>query len=618
MDTLAAHSAAHTETGGRSCPFQAQESTDISLSPADQLSFAKHKRLSSALVRSAAGQPEFHIYYGNKEVIFDEPELFPFAQALVQRRCFAAGEAVSWGPGYSWRGICKLLSALVVEEVLVRATTEGREPERSEGAVPALLPRSGNLTARSWTECAELTRELGGREVELGYLELLVPVYRVAHATLDADGRQVGEANVFPPSLRLDVVTEWRICQYPGSRFQDPCPMNVSALKAMTRHWRPLMLLVARLRDEYLERYPEAAAAMNLGHVEQLCSLILGYPTYFLQRQRGRVENGELHPLLSSMFRVTDGLRLSAQALLTTPSDELTLPLSPYAKRSSTEIYEYTERTLGFMSAFGVCAGPRHLVEEFLALVIEGKERPGLRETPLGADVEAFLASQRAAFDYGLLGLESYAISSSLWGLIAKTYVELETALAAIAEPASALLEELRAVVAARVAHLKQQTMLARPDLRQVYEERYAHMYHQAEHGLGVANPRALPTLLAPCLHPADATLRAQLEALLTRRWQGTLAAPAPSLRMLGAILFDYFKREQAIVRAGGFTQQRVNALLGRSQPVRALCGADLAIHNHFLPTNPPFPYLEQDLREVLQVAVTVTAANIEIRDLLA
>ena len=35
-------------------------------------------------------------------------------------------------------------------------------------------------------------------------------MFRVAHIALDAEGRQVSEANVFPPALRLDVDTEWR------------------------------------------------------------------------------------------------------------------------------------------------------------------------------------------------------------------------------------------------------------------------------------------------------------------------------------------------------------------------------------------------------------------------
>jgi len=49
-------------------------------------------------------------------------------------------------------------------------------------------------------------------------------VYRIPHPALDGDDRQVGEANVWPPGLRLDRETEWRVCQYPGSRYRDVAP----------------------------------------------------------------------------------------------------------------------------------------------------------------------------------------------------------------------------------------------------------------------------------------------------------------------------------------------------------------------------------------------------------
>ena len=72
---------------------------------------------------------------------------------------------------------------------------------------------------RTWFECEAITRELTGHPLELGYLEAIVPIYRVAHIALDAEGRQVGEANVFPKPLRLDIPTEWRTCPHPGKPF---------------------------------------------------------------------------------------------------------------------------------------------------------------------------------------------------------------------------------------------------------------------------------------------------------------------------------------------------------------------------------------------------------------
>jgi hypothetical protein len=597
------------EALGASCPMNRRSDSEPAIFPHEELCFAKRRRVQSAYVRSVNGELEFHIYYGNKEVIFDEPELFPFAETLVREAQFAAGATTSWGSGYSWQQMSKVLGALVLDGVLARTAEADSEAKGKDGVVSSLLPPAVRSEPVSWLQCEQLTRELGGHEVELGYLELLVPVYRIAHANLDADGRQVGEANVYPPALRLDVATEWRTCQYPGSRFQDQCPMNVSALKAMTKYWKPLMRVIHRLRGEYLERFPEARAGLNLGDVERLCTLILAFPTYFLHRTRNRLENGELHPLLSAMFRVTDGLRLSLQAMMTTPTDEP--PLSPTEYRTCDEIYSYTERTLGFISAYGVCSGPRHLIEEFLAVVITGKCVPGSEVLTLDPEIEDFLGCLKPAFDYGLRALEAYAVSSSLWGLIAQTYSELASALERVPEPERASVAEFAELVERRVEHLREQTLLATSEQRLVYERIYAHMYQCAERGLGTAEPSELKAGLQPISQISDGAARQKLELLLATRFGAQPAEKSEWLSSLAATLMDYFKREQAIVRFGGEVQRSVNALLERAQPKQALSGADLAIHNRFLPTVPPFPYVEDDLLAALRIRVSVTESQL-------
>lgn len=70
-----------------------------------------------------------------------------------------------------------------------------------------------------------------------GHFEAVVPSYRIAHPALDGEDRQVGEVNVFPPGLRIERATEWRVCQYPGSRFRDDIipPVNGRALARAAR-----------------------------------------------------------------------------------------------------------------------------------------------------------------------------------------------------------------------------------------------------------------------------------------------------------------------------------------------------------------------------------------------
>ena len=255
--------------------------------------------------------------------------------------------------------------------------------------------------------------ELFGRPLDIGWLELVVPIFRVAHMAMDADGRQVGEANAFPPMLRVDVPTRWRTCIYPGSRHLHDKPMNVSALKAMRAHWGPMMAMLLRVRATYLRRCPDALAGWTVGHLERLSTAVLTLPAWQLMRRDGRVANGALHPVLSSMFRVTDGLRMTMHHMLFIPFGEPTR--HPDTPMTAAEVHAYAERAFSFISDHGVCAGPKAMVDEFLAVLVDGATpRDGLPAV-LDPALEAATADIEPAIDYAMLGLQAYAAVFSLW-----------------------------------------------------------------------------------------------------------------------------------------------------------------------------------------------------------
>ena len=67
------------------------------------------------------GDAAIVIASGAREVTFDEPDLFPFAERLAAlQRGFQAGEATGWGGGYEWSRIREIFEALLRERVLVR------------------------------------------------------------------------------------------------------------------------------------------------------------------------------------------------------------------------------------------------------------------------------------------------------------------------------------------------------------------------------------------------------------------------------------------------------------------------------------------------------------------
>jgi hypothetical protein len=445
-------------------------------------------------------------------------------------------------------------------------------------------------------------------------LELVVPIFRVAHLALDAEGRQVGEANVFPKPLRLDVPTEWRTCPHVGSRYQDDRPMNVTALKSMRKHWAQMMMSLLRIRDAYLRRFPKARHGWTVGDLERLSSLVLTVPAYLLMRTQHPVENGHLHPVLSSMFRVTDGVRMTMHQMLFFPVVEPTLP--PDAPMTSAEIYAYAERNYVFHSNHGVCAGPKAMIEEFLNVLVDGQPVEGAESVVLDAPVQAALEDLDPAFDYGLYGLQAHAVVFSLWPAMGRTYDQLWTIVEAWSEDSSGTLGAFRERLQSDVKLLRTETLLRTDEWRVSRERAYADMYAQSASGLGpdssgeTLSERIAPVWAAHHAHTAD-----QLRTVLKRRFCGTAIAEGPQLESLVARLMDYFRQEQAIVKAACEIQQRINRLLGRTLPTRPFTASEIDIYHLMLGDVARLPYLVDELEEMLGLRIVVTRDTIEISD---
>ena len=598
------------------CPLAAASRQQISLAAADELFFPKHKSVITQYSTDESGITELHLYYGAKEISFDLPELFAFGENLAKQACFVAGSATSWGEGYEWPQVRELLEQLLEEGVLQRTEAMSSNPIFSRVKIyPSPLPPAASTVPRTWFESEEITRELTGYALELGYLELVIPIFRVAHIALDTEGHQVGEANVFPKPLRLDVPTEWRGCPHPGSRYQTERPMNVTALKSMRKHWPQIMAALLHIREAFLQRFPKARNGWTVGDLERLSSLVLAVPAYLLMRTRGRVENGDLHPALSSMFRVTDGLRMTMHQMLFLPSIEPTL--APDAPMTSAEIYAYAERNYVFFSEHGVCAGPKGMIEEFLSVLVDGKYALGSESVTFVPPLQAALDELDAAFDYGLSGLQAHAIVFSLWPAMGRTYERLWTTLEAWSASHSATLIALRERFRNNVEFLRTRSLLASEEWCASREQVYADMYAQCTNGLGSSCTEevVLAARITPIAAAHHANVAQQLRTVLRQRCAVEEATHSSEVESLVASLMDYIQREQAIVRAACEVQQRINRMLGRAPPTRLFTASAIDLYNQMQGNVAKLPYLLDEIEEMLGLRIVVTADAIEISD---
>ena len=84
------------------CPMDAIHPERPTLAADDELIFPYHKRVVAQYATDASGGRELHLYYGEKEISFDEPELFAFGEGLARYERFLARDAIAWGTGYEW------------------------------------------------------------------------------------------------------------------------------------------------------------------------------------------------------------------------------------------------------------------------------------------------------------------------------------------------------------------------------------------------------------------------------------------------------------------------------------------------------------------------------------
>ena len=83
------------------------------LQPADELALPMSRRMVVQHGTTEDGRPELVLYYEDKEVSFDEPELFAFGETLARQTRFRADAATRWGESYDWQQVKPLLESLL-------------------------------------------------------------------------------------------------------------------------------------------------------------------------------------------------------------------------------------------------------------------------------------------------------------------------------------------------------------------------------------------------------------------------------------------------------------------------------------------------------------------------
>ncbi|MFT3693884.1 MAG: hypothetical protein QM831_12135 [Kofleriaceae bacterium] len=557
------------------------------LQPTEVLYIPKRKRLTHARLPADDGAEILHLFYGETELVFDEPDVAPLGEKLLVTEQFAAGDAMAWSNAepHSWDKIRELLESLLEVKVLARVADAptGKAKETYPQHLGDPQPREAEtFSAAAASRCPHLTEQAFGRAFEIENLEVLVPIYRIAHPAMDADGRQIGENNVTPRTLFLDLPTQRKLCGYPGSRYQHELPMNQTAMKHMSKRWPELMSLTEQFRLALHQRLPlRAAPAFTAGELHWLAVCTLASVGYVMVRGNDPVPNGQLDGGLAAMFRLIDGVRLVTNDLVRSDVDAKGCDVPVTAQ----SIAAYADRHDVYRGTHGVCAGPPALIDEYLR-VLMGEEAAPIQIEP---NVSERLGNIEAAIDYGLIGQR---IESVVRYLGASEGLLHERLRAAVADhPASALKAAIDAPI--DLAHYPQLRTDFPPDetfRRELDLSRW--LWNRAGEALpGKVVAKSLEQLAT--LDPAEQDV--------TRRRLAEILDPA-----IAAIAAEAFALERRCIRVIDREQAALNKAIGRAQG-RGLTNIDLATYTRPRNGPPMFETLAAAGIEVISDATSTT-----------
>jgi len=578
------------------------------LQPSEVLFIPRRRRLTHSRIKNEEGQEILHLFYGEIELIFDEPDIAPLGEKLMEVERFRAEEAMAWSNAapHDWEKVRDLLQALIDQQVLkpfAEVPTSAKEtfPARLGLAPEGREPRAFNSTDAA--RCPVLTEEAFGRAFDLSNLEVVIPIYRVAHAALDNDGRQVGENNATPRTLFLDLPTQRKPCNYPGSRNQDELSMNVTALKHMARRWPELLSLSEQSRQALLARMPPRnPASFTAGEVHFMAVCQLASVAYVLVRGVDPVPNGQLDGGLAAMFRLIDGVRLVTNDL----TRDLPSGLGCDTPVIAQTISDFAERYNMYAGNWGVCAGPPALIDEYLRVLL-GEERAPIQAEP---SVAERLGDLDAALDYALLGQRVESVIRFLGAAQGQLHERLRAVFEAL--PRDQPRTQLQELVEAPVDNEHYPLLRAEQALPEAFEREIGvsrWLFNRAGEALpGKVDGGSLDELTR--LDPAaQAASQRRLAEFFAHALPADKALSEPICSALAAVAADVFALERRCLRIVTREQGKLNETLRRpSGPT--LTGADLATYNR-----PRFgPPLFQTLADGLSVTVTADAAATVVR----
>ena len=194
--------------------------------------------------------------------------------------------------------------------------------------------------------------------------------------TLDIEGRPLGEQRA--PDLYAKTETIKIQCNYPGSRFQNSNPMNVSALKQIRQNKSEILYLFSRLRQNVC-KFSDIERVTYL-EVWEIASQAILLPLFI------KLKYGPKIPAYAAgLYKVAFGLISVAMKLTLKETLGQQLLIDP------SYVFQCVESSGELIGSSEVCAAPERLIKEVIHSIIYGDSLDKATNALKQLDIEEFL-----------------------------------------------------------------------------------------------------------------------------------------------------------------------------------------------------------------------------------
>lgn len=428
------------------------------------------------------------------------------------------------------------------------------------------------------------TPRAGAAASRMAYEELLLSPVGALTRYRDADGRPLcGEALIDEPSFRASL--ELKRCPYAGSRKHHELPMNVSALKQMTRNWDDALgtaRLLGRMLVGQRGLISEASEVSEAGatsgaprgpvHLMRVAYAAVCLPLYLLYRGQGPMLDGAVPGFVSGLHKASIDIATGAQLLLV---------LSHSGERWDGTLHQFIEHQRLLIGGIGVCAGPPHMIDEIVAVM---SNDPAAEAQALGKDsagAEDALGELGGMTGYADAVLEIVAARHLIGAYLRRRMDALVAASAALAEAQPELPEpsELRArhqrladAVARHPVPTRPSEIIQRQEraLRQLPPEAFAALLDAVAQSRGAltTSSAAGAALVAHARGgaPDPAAVSRVLQLAGAGAGERVSASPVDAwLTTVAEAIVDVARLEQLAIAALAETEAAIERSLGRS-----------------------------------------------------